>query len=127
MAYPAYNPAIPDPAISTPQTVIDARNNLQAVMDGLVFSGLSTWKVNWQEQNSDGTPATDPTIPYQYVGTAVSDANQKWKAVNTYGAGNRLATVTYYRSYNAGAAYDLIKTTTYTYDANGNCISSVDS
>lgn len=127
MAYTTYNPAIPDPSISTPQTVIDARNNLQAVMDGLVFAGLSTWKVNWQEQNSNGTPATDPTIPYQYVGTAVSDANQKWKAVNTYGAGNRLATVTYYRSYNAGAAYELIKTTTLTYDAGGNCISSVDS
>lgn len=127
MPYVPYDPAVPVPSDNPAQNTVDARDNMQAIMDGLVFSGLSTWKVSWAEQNSDGTPATDPTIPDQYVGTAVSDANQKWKAVNTYGAGNRLEVVVFYRSYDAGATWVTIKTTTLTYDGGGNCISSVDS
>lgn len=127
MPYTHYNPAVPDPADPPADGMMDARDNLQACMDGLVFSGLSTWKVSWVEQNADGTPATDPTIPDQYVGTAVSDANHKWKAVNTYGAGNRLEGVVFHRSYDAGASWLTIKTTTLTYDGGGNCVSCVDS
>jgi hypothetical protein len=129
MAYVPYNPAVPVPSGVTAQTVIDARNNMQAIMDGLVFSGISTWKVNWEKQNSDGTPATDPLIPDQYVGTSTLSANDMWKAANTYDSsnGNRPTITVYYRSYDAGVTWNLIKTTTLTYDGSGSIIDTVDS
>jgi hypothetical protein len=129
--YPNFNPALPNGGPPDNQggaaVLQSVRDNQMAIMDGLVFSGISPWKVSWKEQNADGSPATDPTLPYQYMGVAVSDANHKWKAVNTYGAGNRLDSIVYYRSYDAGATWNLIKTTTFNYDGSGNCTSAGDS
>ena len=128
MAYNHYTFGKPDPAdaLSPSALLVQLQHNLDALMDGLVFSGSSPEPVNWAAQNSDGTPATDPSMPYQYVGVLAADGNHRWKIINTYDGGGNLTVAEHHRSYNAGAAWVLIKTTTMTYSG-GEWVSTTES
>ena len=121
MAYVDYVTAKPDPTTDNGVQAFDyTRENLLAMRDA--FAAGAGWFPGWnvELQNSNGSPASDPTKPYQIV---LSKGSERLKAVYTY-SGALVSTIKVYYSGNAGSSYDIIKggssTGTYTLNYSGN-------
>lgn len=132
MAYTVYNQGTPNPLTENGTQAFDStRENLLAVRDAIIASGLFP---GWDGafQNSDGsTPPTDPTQPDQAVfskGTERIKLSLTWGTVG--GETDNITQVVAEYSANSGTLYEPMGSTGYpngtltiTYDANGNALS----
>ncbi|MCU7917062.1 MAG: hypothetical protein KZQ95_01735 [Candidatus Thiodiazotropha sp. (ex Epidulcina cf. delphinae)] len=131
MAYTVFNPATPDPTTENGTVAFDStRENLLAVRDAIIASGFFPgWSAELQD--SDGTPAIDPTKPDQAVyakGAERIKLSITWGT--TGGATDNPEIIVAAYSANAGTLYEPMGATGYplgkmtlSYDANGSYLS----
>lgn len=106
MSYLDYDTSKPDPTTQTPGQAFDAnRANLLAMRDAIIGSAgfFPGWSVALQ--NSDGSPATDPSQPAQIL---YSKGAERLKLAITWTDGLARRMVVSY-SPNSGSSYDVIK------------------
>ncbi len=119
MAYVTFDVTKPDGSTQGGSAVLQSvRNNMQALRDSLVMSGLF---FGWPVTVSGGTPEQPTTFIY-------SKGVERVRSVVTWGtvggASGNPQTIVYSYSSNSGTSYDTIGTKVVVYDANGNVTST---